>query len=84
MASDEEFNKKLREKLSEEVEEYLESEEADELVDILEVIYAICNSKNITFEELEKIRKNKAEKRGGFEKRLILDKVINKNKNPNS
>jgi predicted house-cleaning noncanonical NTP pyrophosphatase (MazG superfamily) len=42
------------------------------LADILEVIYRIAKLKGISKEELEKIRINKIEKRGAFEKNLFL------------
>lgn len=71
-ASDEVFEKKLSEKLQEECKEFLESGNPEELVDILEVIYAICDIKRISKEELEQIRKQKAEKRGKFTKKLLL------------
>ena len=47
----------------------------EELADILEVIYAICDFNNITKQKLEQIRKAKLKKRGGFEKRIILDEA---------
>ena len=75
IADDEEYEKKLKEKLQEEVKEYIKENNKDELSDILEVINAICDFKNIDKEELEIIRKDKKKKRGGFEKRIILNEV---------
>jgi predicted house-cleaning noncanonical NTP pyrophosphatase (MazG superfamily) len=75
IASAEEYSAKLKEKLSEEVEEFLKSEEIEEIADILEVIYSICEFKQITKEDIESIRKKKADIRGSFEKRIILDKI---------
>lgn len=74
-ASDEEYKQKLKDKLKEEVEEFLEDFNEEELADILEVIYALCDIFNIDKEELEKIREDKAEKRGKFKDKIILDKV---------
>ena len=73
--NDEEYWLKLKEKLSEEVGEFIKDENENELADILEVIYAICDFKNINMKELEKIRIKKARERGGFKKRIILDEI---------
>ena len=75
LANEEEYWKKLKEKLKEEADEFLEKSNEEELSDILEVIYAICDCKNIDREKLESIRQNKAEKRGRFKKKIILDEV---------
>ena len=62
----------LKEKLVEEVNEFLKDETTEELADILEVIYSICKFKNWDLEEIEKIRIKKRKERGGFEKGVIL------------
>ena len=66
---------KSRETL-EEVREYLESGTIEELADINEVMRAILVSKNISPEDLENVRLNKLESRGGFSKRIFLKEVI--------
>ncbi len=70
--SDDKFLLELEKKLSEEVTEYQNDKNPEELVDILEVIYRIAKLKGISKEELEQIRIKKAEKRGSFEKNLFL------------
>ena len=75
IADNKEYQQKLKEKLKEEVDEFLKDGNQEELADILEVIYTICDSKNINKEELEQLRKTKAEKRGQFKKKIILDEV---------
>lgn len=75
IASKDEFEQKLTEKLSEEVAEFAKSKDVEELADILEVVIALCKVKKIDFEKLDELRKQKAEKRGGFTKRIILDRV---------
>jgi predicted house-cleaning noncanonical NTP pyrophosphatase (MazG superfamily) len=75
-ANSEEYWEKLKRKLKEEVEELSINSNEEELVDILEVIEAICKFKNINKKELNKIKKNKAKERGKFKKRIILDEVI--------
>ncbi len=70
--SDEKFLVEIEKKLSEEVTEYQNDKNPEELADILEVIYAIAQLKGISKEELEKIRIKKLQDRGGFEKKLFL------------
>lgn len=74
-----EYENELNKKLSEELIEFNEaknSEEAiEELADILELLHAATKIHGSSFEELEKVRKAKAEKRGGFDKRIFLIEV---------
>ena len=70
--SDQEFLEKLEEKLSEEVTEYQNDKNPEELADILEVIFRIAQLKGISKEELEKIRIKKVSERGAFERNLFL------------
>ena len=69
---------KLLEKLTEETAEYTASQEAEELADLLEVIYALAELDGITPSQLEAIRQEKAASRGGFSKRIRLLEVRNK------
>lgn len=69
---DEEYLKELNKKLGEELNEYYESGEVEELADIAEIIYAIAEHKGVSREEFEKIRVSKREERGGFEKKVFL------------
>ena len=73
---DKEYIKELNKKLMEEVNEYLEEQNIGEMVDILEVVRAICDYNNVPFEEIEKKRIDKKNKRGGFEKKIFLEKTI--------
>ena len=70
--SDEEFLKELEKKLVEELNEYQESKDVEELSDILEVIYRISSLKGTSSEQLDKIRKDKVTKRGAFDDNLSL------------
>ena len=74
--SDEEYLKKLDEKLGEELAEYQESKSMEELADLLEVMRAVAAARGSSIEEVEKIRQEKARKRGGFEKKILLEKVV--------
>lgn len=66
----------LDRKLNEELAEYQADKSLEELADLLEVIYAVSVARGYSIDELERVRKQKAEKRGGFEKRLRLKGVI--------
>ena len=66
------FLAELEKKLSEEVNEYTESKDVEELADLLEVIYRISELRGVNSEELDEIRQDKAEKRGKFASNLFL------------
>ena len=66
----------LDQKLNEELQEYQESKSMEELADLLEVMHAVALARGSSIEEVEQIRIQKAEKRGGFEKRILLESVI--------
>ena len=74
--SDEEYLAKLDEKLNEELAEYQESKSMEELADLLEVIRAVAVARGSSMDEVEAIRRDKAAKRGGFEKKILLTEVI--------
>ena len=65
----------IEEKLQEEVKEFINDSSESEIVDILEVINEICNYKGYDKDKIEELRKEKAEKRGAFKERIILDEV---------
>ena len=66
----------LDRKLNEELAEYQADKSLEELADLLEIMYAVAAARGYSVDELESVRKEKAEKRGGFEKRLRLKGVI--------
>ncbi|MDD9271497.1 phosphoribosyl-ATP pyrophosphohydrolase [Paenibacillus sp. GCM10023248] len=71
-----EYKTELRTKLAEEMNEYLEATDdknaMEELADILELLHALTSIHGSTVEQLESIRANKAEKRGGFKEKIFL------------
>ncbi len=74
-----EFKCRLCKKLQEEIHEYIESGEPEELADILEVIKALTeNIHGMSFEELEKIRLKKVQSYGGFNEGVVLTDVISR------
>ena len=74
--NEEEYIDALDQKLDEELAEYQADKSLEELADLLEVVYAVVVARGYSVEELESVRKEKAEERGGFEKRLRLKGVI--------
>ncbi len=71
--SDEEYLSALEEKLNEEVAEYQKDKNLEEMADVLEVLQAICIARGYTLEELEALRKKKADDRGGFSEKIFLE-----------
>jgi len=79
--TDEDYKKSLEEKLNEEYEEVIESEgdeRCEELADMIEVIRSLAVLENATLEDIIKLADEKRAKRGGFEKKIFLEKVIAK------
>lgn len=73
IATETEFEAKLLEKLAEEVQEFTESKSVEEMADIQEVLKAICEHYGLSAESVEALRQQKAEERGAFTKRIILE-----------
>ncbi|WML53325.1 nucleoside triphosphate pyrophosphohydrolase [Neobacillus sp. PS3-12] len=71
-----EYLKELWKKVYEELDEYIHSksqaETIAELVDVLEVIYALAEYHGVTIDEIEEIRKRKVEEKGGFKQKVYL------------
>ena len=74
--SDEKYLEMIDKKLDEEIAEYHKDKNLEELADLLEVIYVATKARGYSIEELEKVRAEKAEKRGSFDKKILLRKVI--------
>lgn len=68
---DEEYLEELDRKLREEVEEYQADKSIEEMADVLEVLFAICEARGHSVKELMEVRDAKREKRGGFEKKIF-------------
>ena len=76
IVSGEEYKEYLIVKLQEEVNEFKEEQNIEELADILEVIEGLLDILRIDWDELFEIKQKKKEDRGGFKKGIILKKVI--------
>ncbi|OJD58706.1 phosphoribosyl-ATP pyrophosphohydrolase [Bacillus sp. N35-10-4] len=77
--SEDEYIKEICKKTEEELTEYLEAttkeHKLEELSDLLELINALAEYEGATLEEIDKIRRKKAEERGGFQNRIFLQDV---------
>lgn len=73
------YVEELKVKLLEEANEILKAEEHNEVVeeaaDLLEVLHALLGAKGISLEDIESVRKQKKEERGGFEEKIFLIEV---------
>lgn len=65
-------------KLDEELAEYHQEQNVEELADLLEVIRAAAVARGYSVEELERFRAEKAAERGGFENKILLEEVRSK------
>lgn len=75
--NDEEYLSALNLKLQEELKEYLDGNNVEELADLEEVLRAILDVKGVSYDDFEAIRKEKAENRGAFKKKIFLESVSN-------
>ena len=73
--SDEDYLRMVDAKLDEELAEYHADQNIEELADLMEVIRACAVARGYTLEELERVRAEKAAKRGRFEKKILLKEV---------
>ena len=73
--SGEDYLRMVDAKLDEELAEYHKDQNIEELADLMEVVRAAAAARGYSVEQLEHIRAEKYEKRGGFEKKLLLKEV---------
>ena len=74
-AKKEELLPLLETKLNEEVSEYLEAKNLEELADVMEVLIGLANTLGYSEKDLINKRNEKKEDRGGFEKGIVLESV---------
>ena len=75
ICDDQEYAERLKAKLQEEVEEFLQDDTPEELADILEVVYALAKFKKLSEASLNTLRDEKLQKRGAFDKKIVLTKA---------
>ena len=68
--SEERYLEELDKKLEEEVAEYMADKSVEEMADVLEVLFAICEARGHSVDELMQVREDKSAKRGGFKERI--------------
>lgn len=73
--TEKEYLNALDRKLDEELREYHESRQLEELADLMEVVYASAEALGFSQEELEAVRGKKKAARGGFSERIFLESV---------
>ena len=73
---DAEYLAALEQKLAEEYAEYRQDSSLEELADMLEVMYALASARGWSPSALELVRAKKAEQRGAFRERLLLESII--------
>ncbi|SDH81401.1 Predicted house-cleaning noncanonical NTP pyrophosphatase, all-alpha NTP-PPase (MazG) superfamily [Pseudobutyrivibrio sp. 49] len=71
--SDEEYLQELDRKLNEEVAEYQADKSIEEMADVLEVLFAICEARGHSIEELMEVKQAKQDKRGGFRDKIFWE-----------
>ena len=69
---EEEYRRCLEAKLDEEVAEFHADQNAEELADILEVVFALSETLGCSKEELLALCQEKHDRRGGFSERIFL------------
>lgn len=81
--NDKEYKDELEKKLYEEYQEVInvntKDEKIEELADMVEVISYMAKIEGSNLEEVIKVAKEKLSKRGGFEEKIFLEKVIEPN-----
>ena len=75
IATDEEYIEKLREKLLEEVNEFLEEPCLEEAADVVEVFTALLEALEFTQEDMIEVIEKKSKVSGDFANRIILETV---------
>lgn len=79
--SDNEYLRMIDAKLDEELAEYHQDQNLEELADLIEVVYAAAKARGYSLEELERVRAEKATKRGCFDKKILLKEVFDNDRN---
>ena len=78
---DAEYLKELNRKVIEEANEFIEENSIEELGDLMEVLNAIMKLKGYKLEEVNKIMKEKNEKKGAFDNKIFLEYIDEEKRN---
>ena len=78
--NEEEYKEELEKKLLEECNEVIHAKESndrvEELADVMEIIFSLARLEDKSLQEIQEVMLDKRKKRGGFENRIYLEKVI--------
>lgn len=69
-----EYKEALKDKLCEEILEFLRDNSIEEMADVLEVLDAFIEFNGWTKEEVLEFKDKKQKKKGGFKKRIFIEK----------
>ena len=75
---DKQYFEELDKKLIEEVNEFIEAHNEEEMADIMEVIETIIKQRGMSLKKIEEIKQNKREKSGSFDNKIYLISVEEK------
>ena len=75
IALEQEYKEFLKKKLQEEVDEFLLDESVEEIADVLEVLEFLAKANGYDWQEVLAAQREKRKTNGGFDQRLILEKV---------
>ncbi len=76
----EELKQRLYEKMREELDEFIEDPCVEEAADILEVLFAMAESIDVTPEDILEVATSKFRERGGFKCGIVLEEVIDESR----
>ena len=72
------YFKYLVKKVIEEINEFYQTPTSEEMADVVEVLLTIGQLKKLDYRKIEKTRLKKLIEKGGFKKKYILKRVLNK------
>lgn len=75
---DDTYIEELYKKLREETEELISDRNIEELADVYEVMRAIADTMDISWEDIIEVARNKRERKGGFKDKIYLDDYFKK------
>lgn len=81
--NDKKYLEELDKKLVEEVNEFIDAHNEEEMADIMEVIETIIKQRGMSLEKIEEIKEKKREKSGSFNSKIFLISVEEKDKDNN-
>lgn len=81
--NNQEFEREIFSKLLDEAKEVIEAKSdnehlSEEIADVFEVIDSIINTKNLDYNHIKKVQANKKDKWGGFDQKIWLESVTEK------